>query len=54
MLVVDQNREHHKSVVDWIVVSEADTNWCEGAKMVGAIFKTCEATWKQVSKISRG
>ena len=25
-----------------------DSDWGEAAKMVGAIFKSCEGTWRQV------
>ena len=46
--LVEQNRKSHLSTVDWSDVSEDDANWSEAAKMVGAIFKSCEGTWKQV------
>ena len=46
--VVDQNRERHLSRVDWGDLSEGDDDWGEAAKIVGAIFKSCEGTWKQV------
>ena len=46
--MVDQNRERHLSRVDWGDLSEGDADWGEAAKIVGAIFKSCEGTWKQV------
>ena len=47
--LVEQNRERHLATMDWSDLSgEGNNNWSEAAKMVGAIFKSCEGTWMQV------
>ena len=46
--VVHQYRERHLSTMEWSDLSESNSDWGEAAKMVGAIFKSCEGTWKQV------